>query len=224
MHALPPLSPSPLSFISLLSSSLLTSLHAVSPPSADSSATRVCKNTNLHSFNARFCQVDSNSLTTLPPSFGKLVALKSLALDLNQLGALPACVCELTALERLTLGATCSRMHARTPLRSSQFSSCSLRVALLAHLARTTDNNGSADNNILRFLHPRMSELQSLTLLSAANNRLTMLPASLATISCLRSLTLAGVSCSSGTCCLCARVCLRNCVRLGGKGGEKKFS
>ena len=49
--------------------------------------------------------MDSNSLTTLPPSFGKLVALKSLALDMNQLGALPACVCELTALERLTLGA-----------------------------------------------------------------------------------------------------------------------
>jgi hypothetical protein len=30
-----------------------------------------------------------------------------------------------------------------------------------------------------RFLHPRMSELASLTLLSAARNRLTMLPAGL---------------------------------------------
>jgi len=72
---------------------------------------------------------------------------------MNQLAALPSCVCDMTALKRLTL-----------------------------------------DNNVLRFLHPRMSELQSLTLLSAASNRLTMLPASLASISCLRSLTLAGNS------------------------------
>ena len=32
-----------------------------------------------------------------------------------------------------------------------------------------------------RFLHPRMSELRSLTLLSAAHNRLTMLPTGLGT-------------------------------------------
>ncbi|KAJ1479089.1 hypothetical protein T484DRAFT_1815562 [Baffinella frigidus] len=37
-----------------------------------------------------------------------------------------------------------------------------------------------------------MSELQSLTLLSAANNRLTMLPSSLALISSLRSIALSG--------------------------------
>ena len=68
----------------------------------------------------------------------------------------------------------------------------------------------STDNNILRFLHPRMSELQSLTLLSAANNRLTMLPASLATISCLRSLTLAGVLyvCVRAGVQLCVLVCV----------------
>jgi Leucine-rich repeat (LRR) protein len=159
----------------------------------------------------------SLSNNSLPTSIAKLSMLKSLAIDNNLLAALSPRVCDLSSLERLTVDNNQLRflppklgdLPALTLCEKiDNLSECSVDFFwmhnLVHFIAPYIPTPPSFQSSFRSLSTPPPSPL-FLTIyftedplppfsftVSAANNRLTMLPASLATIAPLRSISLMG--------------------------------